>query len=244
MKKSKLETIIDKCVIGGEIEEAILSIKNQNLTAAVVVPDTSLRGFIKATNLDLPDSTLGIGNLQKFKSMLSIMSEDIDISLTKDDTNENFISIKFKDISSKINCSYCLADTTTINQAADLKVKLSFLSVDVSSLKKTLITAKNIISDGELSIYVENKKLNMCIGGQSDQNTNKIVFEVDCDSKIVDEFGSKVITFSAKYVREVLKTISDATSVVFDISTQGLLQINANYDNLKCTYFIAALSIK
>jgi hypothetical protein len=112
MNKQKLVKFIDKYNLGGLVNSAILSFKDNTLNTRFTSGDKSLLGILSMDNWDFEDGEFGVYNTEQLVKLLSVLDDDVTMSVSK--TEEKAISIQLSDSVSKVN--YMLTDTSVINR--------------------------------------------------------------------------------------------------------------------------------
>ena len=113
MNKQKLVKFIDKYSLGGLVNSAILSFKDNTLNTRFTSGDKSLLGILSMDNWDFEDGEFGVYNTEQLVKLLSVLDDDVTMSVSK--TEEKAISIQLSDSVSKVN--YMLTDTSVINKS-------------------------------------------------------------------------------------------------------------------------------
>jgi hypothetical protein len=129
-----------------------------------------------------------------------------------------------------------LADLAVIPNVPDLK-KLPDFDVDINfdgAFIDKFIKAKNALSDVDtFTILTEKKELKVVLG-YSNINSNRVVFVVDK----AYAGDVKPISFSAKYLKEILTANKEATAVVLKVSTQGISHVEFKIDDFTAKYYL------
>ena len=95
MNKSKLERFIQKYNLGGAVERAIWTFKNNKLSTTFVTSDKSLLGKVSVDNFIFEDVKLGVYSTNQLQRLLNVVGDNIDISLTK--ANKSAVSLKISE---------------------------------------------------------------------------------------------------------------------------------------------------
>jgi hypothetical protein len=83
------------------------------------------------------------------------------------------------------------------------------------------------------TILTEKKELKVVLG-YSNINSNRVVFVVDK----AYAGDVKPISFSAKYLKEILTANKEATAVVLKVSTQGISHVEFKIDDFTAKYYL------
>ena len=164
------------------------------------------------------------------------MGNDVQIELKKID--EKPISLSLTSDSTTVQ--YQLADLTVIPNVPDLKQLPEFgISIDLdANFIDKFIKAKGALSDVDnFTVLTEKGKLKIVIG-YSNINTNRV------DIVVNDNFTQEVkpISFSAKYLKEILTANKEATSAKLKVSTDGLANVQFQIDDFVCKYYLVEIS--
>ena len=242
MNKSTLETFIKKYNLNGNVEQVKIVVDDAEKklkTSAItddrnVLIDVSLGEFTEMTS-----AQIGVYDTAQLKQMLAVLSENITVKTnTKAD---KVTSITLGDDTTEVQ--YVTADLDIIAPAPALKKLPDFnAEIDFSeTFISKFIKAKNALSDVETFTLTMNKKkkLEMVIGQVGKNNTNKITLDVA--TKDGKDSVSKAISFSAKYLKEILTSNNDCDSAVLKVSDAGLACISFSKDNFVATYYLVEI---
>ena len=133
-----------------------------------------------------------------------------------------------------------LADLAVIPTVPDLKSLPDFdinIGFDGRFIDK-FIKSKNALSDVDtFTVFTEGGDLKMAIG-YSSISTNRVTFTA---TKSFDG-DVKPISFSAKYLKEILTANKEATSAKLKVSTDGLANVQFQIDDFICKYYLVEIS--
>jgi hypothetical protein len=100
------------------------------------------------------------------------------------------------------------------------------------------IKAKGALSDIDtFTVFTEGGDLKMAIG-YSSISTNRVTFTATKGF----EGEVKPISFSAKYLKEILTANKEATSAKLKVSTDGLANVQFQIDDFICKYYLVEIS--
>jgi hypothetical protein len=113
------------------------------------------------------------------------------------------------------------------------------ISIEMAStMIDKFIKAKGALSDIDtFTIFTEAGDLKMAIG-YSSISTNRVTFT--CEKGFKEEV--KPISFSAKYLKEILTSNKEATSAKLKVSADGLAHIEFIIDEFICKYYLVEIS--
>jgi hypothetical protein len=238
MKKSTLETFIKKYNLNGNVESVKLVVDDtdKKLRTAAITDDKNLLIDVVLSDVSGIDaSQIGIYDTAQLKQMLSVLGEDINIKINN--KADKVMSLTISDDTTEIQ--YVTADLDIIAVSPALK-KLPDFNVEIdftSDFISKFIKAKNALSDIDTFTLMMNKKkkLEMAIG-HSKINSNKITLNVV--TKNDKDTVANPISFSAKYLKEILTSNSDCDGAVLKVSDSGLANISFTKDNFASNYYL------
>jgi hypothetical protein len=160
------------------------------------------------------------------------------LSLKVDTVGDKATVLKLS--SDETETSYQLADLGVIPVVPDLKQLPEFgISIDMASnMIDKFIKAKGALSDIDtFTVFTEGGDLKMAIG-YSSISTNRVTFTATkgFDGEV------KPISFSAKYLKEILTANKEATSAKLKVSTDGLANVQFQIDDFICKYYLVEIS--
>ena len=236
MNKQKLVKFIDKYSLGGLVNSAILSFKDNTLNTRFTSGDKSLLGILSMDKWDFEDGEFGVYNTEQLVKLLSVLDDDVTMSVTK--AGDKAVSIQMSDSVSKVN--YMLTDTSVISrppvpeslpQNFELKININqqFIS--------KFISGKQALPETDtFTIVTNNDKANVVIGYAS-VNTNRVTIPVSTtEYKHMD-----LISFNAGNFKEILSANKECESALLEVSPDGIAKITFKIDNYKSTYYLVAV---
>lgn len=236
MNKQKLVKFIDKYNLGGLVNSAILSFKDNTLNTRFTSGDKSLLGILSMDKWDFEDGEFGVYNTEQLVKLLSVLDDDVTMTVSK--AGEKAVSIQMSDSVSKVN--YMLTDTSVISrppvpeslpQNFELKININqqFIS--------KFISGKQALPETDtFTIVTNNDKANVVIGYAS-VNTNRVTIPVSTtEYKHMD-----LISFNAGNFKEILSANKECESALLEVSPDGIAKITFKIDNYKSTYYLVAV---
>jgi hypothetical protein len=236
MNKNNLLKFIQKYSLGGLIESVAWNAEGTKLSVRFISDDKTLLGEVEFNAFTSTGFNVGIYTTSLLKNMIGVL--DSDINLKVDKAGDKSVSLKLS--SDETETSYQLADLGVIPPVPDLKQLPEFgISIDMASnMIDKFIKAKGALSDVDtFTIFTEGGDLKMAIG-YSSISTNRVTFTAQKDyAETV-----KPISFSAKYLKEILTANKEATSAKLKVSTDGLSNVEFSIDDFVCKYYLVEIS--
>jgi hypothetical protein len=236
MNKNNLLKFIQKYSLGGLIESVAWNAEGTKLSVRFISDDKTLLGEVEYNAYTSTPMNVGIYTTSLLKNMIGVL--DSDLTLKVDKAGEKSVSLKLS--SEETETSYQLADLGVIPPVPDLKTLPDFgIAIDMASnMIDKFIKAKGALSDVDtFTIFTEGGDLKMAIG-YSSISTNRVTFTAQKDyAETV-----KPISFSAKYLKEILTANKEATSAKLKVSTDGLSNVEFQIDDFVCKYYLVEIS--
>jgi hypothetical protein len=236
MNKNNLLKFIQKYSLGGLIESVAWNAEGTKLSVRFISDDKTLLGEVEFNAFTSTPFNVGIYTTSLLKNMIGVL--DSDIALKVDKAGDKAVTLKLS--SDDTETSYQLADLGVIPPVPDLKALPDFgITIDMTSqMVDRFIKAKGALSDVDtFTIFTEGGDLKMAIG-YSSISTNRVTFTA---SKGFSE-EIKPISFSAKYLKEILTANKEATSAKLKVSTDGLSNVEFQIDDFVCKYYLVEIS--
>jgi hypothetical protein len=236
MNKNNLLKFIQKYSLGGLIESVAWNAEGTKLSVRFISDDKTLLGEVEYNAYTSTPMNVGIYTTSLLKNMIGVL--DNDLTLKVDKAGDKSVSLKLS--SEETETSYQLADLGVIPPVPDLKTLPDFgIAIDMASnMIDKFIKAKGALSDVDtFTIFTEAGDLKMAIG-YSSISTNRVTFTAQKDyAETV-----KPISFSAKYLKEILTANKEATSAKLKVSTDGLSNVEFQIDDFVCKYYLVEIS--
>ena len=236
MNKQRLVRFINKYYLNGLEQSVILNSNSeqQKLTTKFVSSDKTLLGLVEMDKWDFEDATIGIYTTEQLLKLLSVLDEDINVSVTK--ANDKAFSIKITDSTSSVN--YMLSDPSIINDPPQLQNIPEFeLKIDVTpNLINKFIAGKSALAEVTTFTVVTNETKTNLIIGYSSVNTNRVNIPVQ-----TSKFSPiEKVSFNADYFSNVLLANKECESATLEVSSEGLAKISFKVDDFSTTYWLVA----
>jgi hypothetical protein len=236
MNKNNLQRFIQKYSLGGVLESVAWNAQGNTLSVRFISDDKTMLGEVSYNSFTSKPFNVGIYTTSLLKNLLSIL--DSDLSLNVDMAGDRATALKL--ISEETETSYQLADLGVIPTVPDLKELPEFgISIEMASnMIDKFIKAKGALSDVDtFAVFTEAGDLKMAIG-YSTISTNRVTFT--CEKGYAGEV--KPISFSAKYLKEILTANKEATSAKLKVSSDGLAHVEFIIDDFVCKYYLVEIS--
>ena len=238
MNKQKLVRFINKYYLNGIADSVVLKSNSseQKLVTRFVSSDKTLLGIIQMDRWNFEDANIGVYTTEQLLKLLSVLDEDINVSITK--SGDKTISMKISDSLSSVN--YMLSDPSIINEPPQLQNIPNFeLSINVTpSVINKFISGKSALQDTTTFTVITNETSTKLVIGYSSVNTNRVTIPV-----ITSEFSQiDKVSFNAEYFSQILLANKECESAFLQISSEGLAKINFKIDDYKSTYWLVATS--
>ena len=236
MNKNNLLKFIQKYSLGGLIESVAWNAEGTKLSVRFISDDKTLLGEVEFNAYTSTPMNVGIYTTSLLKNMIGVL--DNDLTLKVDKAGDKSVSLKLS--SDETETSYQLADLGVIPPVPDLK-QLPDFNIDIemaSTMIDKFIKAKGALSDVDtFTVFTEGGDLKMAIG-YSSISTNRVTFT--CEKGYADEV--KPISFSAKYLKEILTANKEATAAKLKVSADGLAHVEFIIDEFVCKYYLVEIS--
>tara|TARA_R100001369_G_scaffold50166_1_gene76877 strand:- start:1395 stop:2117 length:723 start_codon:yes stop_codon:yes gene_type:complete len=236
MNKQQLVKFIGKYNLGGLVNSAILSFKDNTLNTRFTSGDKSLLGILSMDKWDFEDGEFGVYNTEQLVKLLSVLDDDVTMSVTK--AGDKSVSIQLSDSVSKVN--YMLTDTSVISrppvpeslpQNFELKININpqFIS--------KFISGKQALPETDTFTVVTKNDTASIVIGYASVNTNRVTIPVSTtEYKQMD-----LISFNATNFKEILSANKECESAILEVSPDGIAKITFKIDNYKSTYYLVAV---
>jgi DNA polymerase III sliding clamp (beta) subunit (PCNA family) len=230
MKKESIENFINRYSLGGEIESVKINSNDDSMDVNFISDDKTLLGSVSADNGNFPNGEFGIYTTSKLKSLLTVLESSVNIK-----SAESYI--KFSDNNTSVN--YMLADLSVIPAVPDLK-QLPPFDVDITldnDFTSKFIKSKSALSESDTFTFECKDGNGEIILGYSTLNTNRISMKVDCKCS----GDIQPISFSARYLKEILNSNRGSKSATLKISSKGLAHVSFTTDEIKSDYYLVEI---
>ena len=234
MNKHSLNRFIDKYYLSGNCSSVVINSKGDKLSTRFITGDKNLLGELHMTGWNFDEADLGVYNTEQLVKLLSVLSENISMNLTK--AGDKAVSLKISDTKSDVN--YMLSDLSVISSPPNLKSIPDFevkIKVDKTFMSK-FIAGKGALADTDnFTVITDDDGVRVVIG-YAEINTNRVTLPVETES--YDKIEN--VSFSANLFRDVLVANKECESATLEVSSGGLARINFKIDEYDATYYLVA----
>ena len=234
MNKHSLSRFIDKYYLGGNCSSVVINSKGDKLSTRFITGDKNLLGELHMTGWNFDEADLGVYNTEQLIKLLSVLSENISMNLTK--AGDKAVSLKISDTNSDVN--YMLSDLSVISSPPNLKSIPDFeVKIKVGKTFMTkFIAGKGALADTDNFTVITGDKGVKVVIGYAEINTNRVTLPVETES--YDKIDN--VSFNANLFRDVLIANKECESATLEVSSGGLARINFKIDEYDSTYYLVA----
>jgi len=227
MKKSSFEGFISRYNLGGEVESVKVVSSDEGMSVRFISDDKTLLGVVESEDKSFPNGEFGIYTTSQLKGLLGVLDGNVDV-------NANTTTLVFSDAKTSVN--YVLAELSVIPAVPELKQLPNFNSTITldEAFVATFIKSKSALSDSDTFTFTCNNNKGEVILGYSKINSNRISINVDCTC----DGDVQPISFSAKYLKEILNANRNAKSSSMKVSSQGLASVSFEHEGYKSNYYL------
>ena len=236
MQKKKLTSFIDKYYLNGIVNSVILNSKSSKISTQFISSDKTLMGVLEMDKWTFEDAEVGVYSTDQLLKLLSVLDEDINISITK--AGDKSISLKLTDSISA--AEYVLSDTSIINKPPALKsLPQNFeLKIDMTpQIMSKFISGKGALSETETFTVITDGTNTKLVIGYAAINTNRVTIPVST----TEASNIENIVFNATIFKEVLSANKKCESATLEISSEGISKIVFRIDDISATYYMVAV---
>lgn len=240
MEKSKFEKFIAKYNLGGSCESVLYKVDGSKLNTRAISDDKNVLCEVTAPSMGMSDGEYAVYETQKLRSILGVLGETLKVSTKK--SSGKPVGLEFSDTSTE--ATFVLADASVIPNVPDLKKLPPFdMTIEMDeSFINTFIKAKGALSDVETFTIISDgdSTAAQVILGYSSLNTNRV--KINVTTNVATKVGP--ISFSAKYLREILVANKEAKGGQLEVSSKGLARTTFTADNISSTYYLVQIDTK
>ena len=238
MNKTQLTNFINKYSLGGEIKSTKWVSNGSSLATRFISGDKSVVGSVVLSEFKhLEPCELGVYNTAQLSSLLSVLGDDVDVSLSQ--AGDKFVSMELVDSNRKTKSKYMLSDLSVIPTPPELKNLPSEFELGIKVdpyFISTFISGKGALAEAEtFTILTENGNTSIVIGYASIAS-NRVTIPVETTQyKEIEP-----ISFNANMFASILQSNKDCESATLEVSSAGLSRIRFSIDNYDSEYFLVS----
>ena len=240
MEKTKFERFISKYNLGGSCESVLYIVQDETLMTRAISDDKNVLCEINAPSMGLTDGSYAVYETTKLRSLLGVLGEQL--TVTPKQSSHKTVGLQFSDNSTEV--TFVLADESVIPTVPELKKLPPFdLTIEMDELFiNTFVKAKGALSDVDTFAVMSDGSTNNAdvVLGYSSLNTNRVKIRATTNTAVV----LNAISFSAKYLREILVANKDAKGGKLEISSKGLARTTFVADGITSTYYLVQIDTK
>ena len=236
MNKQKLVRFINKYYLNGTVNSVILNSNSNKLSARFISGDKTLLGELEMDKWQFEDSEVGIYNTEQLLKLLSVLDEDVNVSISK--AGDKSIALKVTDAFSSVN--YMLSDVSIINKPPKLREIPEFeVKIDVTpQFVNKFIAGKGALAETDNFTVLTDGSNTKLVIGYAAINTNRVTLPVTTSqSSNIDN-----VSFNANIFKEVLTANKECESATLEVSSEGLAKIVFKVDDFSVIYWLVAVT--
>jgi hypothetical protein len=225
--------------LAGAANSVLWAVESGSLSTRFVSDDKHVLGEVKLEEFNqLEDDTkAGIFDTTLLKSMLTVLGKDIKLTYAK--TGQKLTAIKLDDKSTKV--TFVVSDEKVIPTVPNVKKLPDFeLELNINdAFANTFIRAKGALVDVDtFTVLSDGKKApQVVIGYSSTHNTNRVTIEAETE----DNVELEAISFSGRYMKEILSANKEAESGALRVSSKGLAHVSFVIDGFEVEYYLVQI---
>ena len=239
MQKSILERFISKYNLGGAAESVMWTTDKKSLSTSFISDDKNVLGMVSTTEVGFEKGDYAIFDTATLRGMMGVLDEDMQVTVNKVDSSPK--SLGLRDAATKV--TFVLAEPSVIPDVPDVKALPDFaieIALD-SKFMNTFVKGKNALPDVEtFTVLTEDDKTQIILGYSKNQNTNRVAFSVDLNE---GEELSREVSFSARYMKDILLANKEARGGTMKVSEKGLSYIAFDVDGFTVEYYLVEIKL-
>ena len=198
------------------------------MSVKFISDDKTLLGTVISEDAEFADGEFGVYTTSQLKNLLGVLDANINVTAGS-------AALEFSDNSTTVN--YMMADLSVIPAVPDIKQVPDFESEITLSDEfiSRFIKSKGALNESDTFTFQCKDGKGEIILGYSKINSNRISIKVDCTCT-KDSVGP--ISFSAKYLKEILNANRAPKAANLKIATAGLAHCTFESEGFKSEYFL------
>ena len=237
MKKDKILQFISRYNLNGSVEAVKWETTGDSTCSTTfITDDKSVLGQVSVKDFDLAEGEVGVYDTARLKQLLTVVGDDVDIEVTN--VNDKNVSVVLSDETTSVN--FMLADLAVIPNVPALKELPAFdVKIPFSNdFAKKFVRSASALSDVDTFTIVPDGDYLKLVIGYSTINSNRISLDVITEGKGTLE---DPISFSAKYLKEILNANDDSEKSVLNVSSKGISNIDFEVGDFRCSYYLVEI---
>jgi len=241
--KNKLQSIISKYYLGGQVESVKWVLNGGTLTIDFMAPTKDMIGRLNVGGFPLNhDGTLAIFNTTQLNRLLNVLAGDL--MLDAERTKAVFTKLNIQNAKSTIN--YSLADPMMIQKVGEVDEDVNWqvnATLDNEDFQ-TFVRAASSIQGNELVTLTPTEDI---VGtsvlqftfGERMEFSNKVEFHVNAEFEENVRQDNK-IPFSSEMLKEIFNANKTSDECQLSFVDDGLLRLlfRSEDENINSTYFV------
>ncbi len=243
ISKNTLQSIISKYYLGGKVESVKWVVEDKKLHIDFMAPTKDMIGKLSCNNFPITtDGTLAIFNTTQLNRLLSVLSGDLMLDVSK--TNKVLTKLTIQDNKASIN--YSLADPLMIQKVGEVDENLEW---SVSAILEnedfyTFTKAASAIQGNEIVTLSPTEDI---VGtnilkftfGERMEFSNKIEFYVNANFTNKAKVDIK-IPFNSEMLKEIFNANKTSDQCHLSFVEDGLLRLifTSEDEGIETTYFV------
>jgi len=240
MEKKTFERFIAKYNLGGSCESVVYNVTNDSrITTRAISDDKNVLCEVTGPSMGIPAGDYAVYDTGQLRSLLGVLDEQLTVNVKS--SGERSVGMTLSDSSTEV--TFVLADTSVIPSVPDLK-KLPPFEMNIvldEAFINTFVKAKGALSEVDTFTVMSDghsETVNIVLGFSS-LNTNRIKLT----ARTTEAVALEPISFSAKYLREVLVANKGAGTGTLEVSSRGLSRVKFEVDDVVSTYYLVEISV-
>ena len=236
-----LERFISKYSCGGAAESVTWETDKKSLSTRFISADKNVLGEVKTTEVGFDKGEYSIFDTNTLRAMMGVLDDNIQITVNK--VNDSAKSLGFCNPDGSTKTTFVLSDPSVIPSVPALKSIPDFdieITLD-SKFMQTFVKGKNALPDVEtFTVVTEDDKTQIVLGYSATQNTNRVAFQAELQE---GEGVDREVSFSARYLKEILLANKEAKSGVLKVSNKGLAYVTFDIDGFSVEYYLVEIKL-
>jgi hypothetical protein len=241
MDKKTFERFIARYNLGGSCESVVYSVAEDGTTTTrSISDDKNVLTEVVADNMGVPHGEYAVYDTSRLRSLLGVLSDQLNVGVRN--ANDKAVGLTFSDTNTEV--TFVLADASVIPNVPELK-KLPLFEMTIvldEAFVNTFVRAKGALSEVDTFAVMSDgttPNTNVVIG-YSSLNTNRVRLTANTREAVALE----PISFSAKYLREILVANKDATGGLLEVSSKGLARATFEAEGIRSTYYLVQIDTR